>query len=115
MGRNCRCGSDTGSIQVSTVAAIRKAIVGWANRDRVDHIVVAYQGGRFLRHLADAHYMIRHEIEEILKAVAPRSVGVLYEAHGIYAQVLGEVFSAWRLDRFDSGAVDPTSGGSERG
>lgn len=47
---------------------IRNALLGLVNRDRVDHIVVAYHGVGF-SDIMQTH-MIRHEIDEILASIS---------------------------------------------
>lgn len=54
---------------------IREAVLALVNQDRVGHIVVAYHGAGF-SDLMQTH-MIRHEINHILKEVAP-AVSVSY-------------------------------------
>jgi hypothetical protein len=59
---------------------IRQAVAGLVNRERVDHVVVAYHGVGF-SDIMQTH-MIRHEIEETLDAIAP-------EVTASYAKPIG--------------------------
>lgn len=56
---------------------VREAVLALVNRDRVDHIVVAYHGVGF-SDLMQTH-MLRHEIEHVLAEAAP-TVSVSYAA-----------------------------------